>query len=199
MCDFIKQQWDYSVVFSLGEETGELMAQSPYQDGDPLTLKLESSSEFVIQIDEIWSLPVAMTKAVTFVPYLSTGKNCEMNINECESNPCVHGKCIDMIDKFICHCDVPYTGDRCDIRIDPCSSNPCQNSAQCAPQSNYPTRFKCHCLVGFTGRSFICLSFFLTNTVVKLSVTAWWRWYWRVDPSSCGLACSMRFWVSSND
>ena len=36
------------------------------------------------------------------------GVNCEINIDECESEPCLHGTCTDDINKYICTCDPGY-------------------------------------------------------------------------------------------
>ncbi|XP_035724721.1 protein crumbs-like isoform X1 [Vespa mandarinia] len=55
-----------------------------------------------------------------------TGKNCEMNINECESNPCQAGSCVDRIGGFTCECDEGYEGDHCQHDIDECKRyTPC--------------------------------------------------------------------------
>lgn len=42
---------------------------------------------------------------------LSTGYNCQVNIDECASNPCLNqGTCFDDISGYTCHCVLPYTG-----------------------------------------------------------------------------------------
>lgn len=39
------------------------------------------------------------------------GPNCQTNINECTSNPCLNqGKCIDGVAGYKCNCILPYTG-----------------------------------------------------------------------------------------
>ncbi|XP_041429989.1 crumbs 2, cell polarity complex component S homeolog isoform X2 [Xenopus laevis] len=61
-----------------------------------------------------------------------TGSNCSVNINECESGPCVNGgTCIDLINGFLCSCVSGYTGVGCSINIDECEDNPCKNGASC--------------------------------------------------------------------
>lgn len=40
-----------------------------------------------------------------------SGERCEININECASNPCLNGaSCIDGEDAYSCHCQPGYTG-----------------------------------------------------------------------------------------
>jgi hypothetical protein len=42
-----------------------------------------------------------------------TGKNCDENIDECESDPCENNsECVDEVDGFKCVCDSGYTGSR---------------------------------------------------------------------------------------
>nr|XP_039261757.1 uncharacterized protein LOC120337916 [Styela clava] len=43
-----------------------------------------------------------------------TGKNCEIDINECENNPCTNGGiCVNQICNFRCECPQGYVGDIC--------------------------------------------------------------------------------------
>lgn len=44
-----------------------------------------------------------------------TGKNCEIDINECESSPCFSGTCRDGIGRYSCECDDGYEGEHCEI------------------------------------------------------------------------------------
>ena len=50
-----------------------------------------------------------------------------------------HGKCIDLIDSYRCHCDLPYTGRNCDIEMNPCVPNLCQNGAQSSQRKTIKT------------------------------------------------------------
>jgi len=45
------------------------------------------------------------------------GENCDKNVDECQSNPCVHGSCIDGINDYTCKCQEYYTGKNCEQEI----------------------------------------------------------------------------------
>ncbi|KAM6922069.1 protein crumbs homolog 1 [Xenentodon cancila] len=43
-----------------------------------------------------------------------TGHRCEQEVDECRSNPCLNGGyCRNLINKFVCVCDMSYAGDTC--------------------------------------------------------------------------------------
>jgi len=46
--------------------------------------------------------------------YVDVGKFCEVNLNECESDPCVNGgTCVDRPGHFICVCVEGFGGETC--------------------------------------------------------------------------------------
>jgi Notch-like protein len=79
------------------------------------------------------------------------GNNCETNVDECESNPCVHGQCVDLVIGYRCICDLQFTGPNCSVQLTPCSQHRCRNGAQCIPEPHYRD-YTCRCPPGYTGK-----------------------------------------------
>lgn len=66
-----------------------------------------------------------------------TGRLCEVNINDCSSEPCLNsGTCEDLINGYHCYCIDGFAGISCEQQIDECLSNPCLNNATCIDQIN---------------------------------------------------------------
>lgn len=76
-----------------------------------------------------------------------TGSQCDIDIDECESSPCINGVCNDLVNGYECQCDAGFTGSLCEIDIDECLSSPCING-DC---ENGQNEFTCQCLPGWTG------------------------------------------------
>lgn len=76
------------------------------------------------------------------------GNHCEINIDDCQTNPCHHGTCQDGVDEYICLCEDGYTGNKCQTEIDECLSSPCENGGTCVDEIG---RFECQCLTGTSG------------------------------------------------
>jgi hypothetical protein len=77
-------------------------------------------------------------------PVSSTGDvcqqsgNCEINVNECASNPCANGgRCSDRADAYICDCKPGWTGDTCAEDVPDCASGPCKHGALCFEGAGY--------------------------------------------------------------
>ncbi|KAI4495639.1 hypothetical protein M0802_008474 [Mischocyttarus mexicanus] len=78
------------------------------------------------------------------------GKNCEVNINECESNPCLAGSCIDRIGGFTCECDEGFEGDNCQHDIDECKRyTPCVHGVCTDGRADY----FCTCQPEYGGKN----------------------------------------------
>lgn len=46
------------------------------------------------------------------------GFRCEQEVDECKSNPCLNGGyCSNLINKFVCVCDMSYAGDVCQTDV----------------------------------------------------------------------------------
>ncbi|XP_071132432.1 uncharacterized protein [Mytilus edulis] len=77
------------------------------------------------------------------------GGVCDVNLPECDSNPCVNGDCVDGVNSYSCTCYQGYTGHNCEISINDCSLNTCSNGT-CIDGVNSSS---CLCYDGFTGDS----------------------------------------------
>ncbi|XP_009950368.1 PREDICTED: neurogenic locus notch homolog protein 1-like, partial [Leptosomus discolor] len=77
-----------------------------------------------------------------------SGAHCEIDIDECNPDPCHYGTCKDSIAAFTCLCQPGYMGHRCDININECQSQPCKNGGTCQDRNN---AYNCLCLKGTTG------------------------------------------------
>ncbi|PNJ50113.1 CRB1 isoform 8 [Pongo abelii] len=89
-----------------------------------------------------------------------SGKHCELNIDECFSNPCIHGNCSDRVAAYHCTCEPGYTGVNCEVDIDNCQSHQCANGATCISDTN---GYSCLCFGNFTGK--FCRQSRLPSTV----------------------------------
>ncbi|XP_004285134.2 protein crumbs homolog 1 isoform X1 [Orcinus orca] len=78
-----------------------------------------------------------------------SGAHCELDIDECLSNPCIHGNCSDRVAGYRCRCEPGYTGVNCESDVDNCQSHLCANGATCVSDTS---GYSCHCPGNFTGK-----------------------------------------------
>lgn len=64
------------------------------------------------------------------------GKYCTNNINECLSNPCVNGVCLDLINQYSCFCVSGFNGTNCQFNINDCPANNCSGHGRCTDGIN---------------------------------------------------------------
>lgn len=79
-----------------------------------------------------------------------SGVNCEIDIDYCTPETCIHGgECIDdEATYYYCdYCDEGWSGTLCDYEIDDCDPNPCANG-DCTDVGN---GFDCSCVDDYAG------------------------------------------------
>ncbi len=78
-----------------------------------------------------------------------TGKTCEVEIDECEGNPCNTGRCEDLLNDYTCDCtDTGFYGNHCHLDINECIEyQPCQQGTCLNLEGSY----ECQCLEGYCG------------------------------------------------
>ncbi|KAM9085432.1 sushi, nidogen and EGF-like domain-containing protein 1 isoform 7-T9 [Megaptera novaeangliae] len=70
-------------------------------------------------------------------------------IDECRSQPCLHGgSCQDRVAGYLCVCSPGHEGARCELETDECLAQPCRNGGSCR---DLPGAFVCQCPPGFAG------------------------------------------------
>ena len=85
------------------------------------------------------------------VCFCLAGDRCQLNMNECDSNPCLNGgDCVDGVHNYTCICPSEFIGRHCDQELDPCSFSPCQNGASCVTTKSN-SDFICKCLPGINS------------------------------------------------
>ncbi|KAM6930960.1 protein crumbs homolog 2-like [Xenentodon cancila] len=82
-----------------------------------------------------------------------TGLNCELDVDECQSNPCkgVKRYCVDKVNGYTCQCPTGLEGAECQDDMSTCSVETCQNGGSCMdiPDSGP----QCQCAAGYQGKN----------------------------------------------
>ena len=76
-----------------------------------------------------------------------SGPDCDMDINECASNPCGNGDCLNSLGSYACSCWSGWTGTNCDLVVT-CDDKLCFNGGTCEMTEGIAT---CGCSQGFHG------------------------------------------------
>lgn len=80
-----------------------------------------------------------------------SGQSCEIDIDECISNPCFNGgTCHDLINGFKCNCNNNYTGAHCETPLDAYAGNPNSylSNDTCIKTTSSLNDFYCMCPQG---------------------------------------------------
>ncbi|XP_053551464.1 protein crumbs homolog 2 [Bombina bombina] len=76
------------------------------------------------------------------------GLLCQLNIDDCNPNPCISGSCTDLEANYQCDCFPGYTGINCETNVDDCTHHRCLNGGLCVDGVN---SYTCKCLSSYTG------------------------------------------------
>ena len=83
------------------------------------------------------------------VHFIISGEYCATNIDECVSDPCLHGgKCTDDINGYTCKCPVQYLGDTCSHHVCDDDQSACLDGGECYVQDG---KAMCLCPAAFSG------------------------------------------------
>ncbi|XP_028852348.1 protein crumbs homolog 2b isoform X1 [Denticeps clupeoides] len=78
------------------------------------------------------------------------GPDCEEDIDECDSNPCmgVRTYCVHGVNSYTCYCPSGFGGENCQEHVRHCGDDPCFNGATCEWAGH---GYQCLCPPGYQG------------------------------------------------
>lgn len=76
------------------------------------------------------------------------GENCQDDVNECISGPCIHGTCRNLPGEYLCQCAQGYRGKHCEEDVDECQELHCENTGSCV---NTVGGYTCICPPAYSG------------------------------------------------
>ncbi|TRY53945.1 hypothetical protein DNTS_029793 [Danionella cerebrum] len=76
------------------------------------------------------------------------GQYCDLTVDGCASNPCIHGSCRVQSGGYECLCDAGYSGHHCETVVDVCAHHKCSNGGTCLRGRKHYT---CLCPRNTTG------------------------------------------------
>lgn len=89
--------------------------------------------------------------AYCYCPSGFTGRFCEVNIDDCASQPCYNGgTCRDQEQGYLCSCPPGYSGLQCQDEESSCNATTCNDRSMCKNEPGQG-QFTCLCRTGYTG------------------------------------------------
>ncbi|XP_072541301.1 delta-like protein 4 [Salminus brasiliensis] len=80
-----------------------------------------------------------------------TGVNCELEVRQCDSNPCRNrGHCTELDNGYMCTCLPGFEGTHCEHSLLTCADMPCFQGGKCHEKDNGRS-YSCDCPKGYTG------------------------------------------------